>query len=310
MAVTRDIVNKDNLDNYVSVLLGLRYIVNGLQDFVTDKLRNKQMEIKQKCTLGRCQLNCSRKYQKINFTKSGKNALHCIETLRLCPGLPNNILQTQEGRLALIDIRNEIHNGSIDRNIIYLEAKLEERLQQMTGLLNKNKKHFSCLRPSPKNMEAAVHASVFFHMFILLVCFKSTSKESPKGCLSMQFKNDWNIDSLVDFNFYVENLHNQSTVSRSWLFGKIHEELATSEKGIILTAEMGYGKSSIISNLVCADKSSDWYDIRKNVLAYHFCRYDSIRSTNAGHFIRNIASAIVDQYPELGNSILSDDNAS
>lgn len=305
MAVTRDIVNKDNLDNYVSVLLGLRYIVNGLQDFVTDKLRNKQMEIKQKCTLGRCQLNCSRKFGKsfsrwcdtckhwklelhplnrffthwdhikwnkidsidfsqsfeemgtvfvrdlypfrrgvlkdfgallslirnatlfninsqtidemlrirnsycahnysaelheqdknicldvfvrflkipeINFTKSGKNALHCIETLRLCPGLPNNILQTQEGRLALIDIRNEIHNGSFDRNIIYLEGKLEERLQQVTGLLNKNKKHFSCLRPSPKTWKLLFMPVYFFICLSYWYVSNPPVKESPKS---------------------------------------------------------------------------------------------------------------------------------
>lgn len=72
---------------------------------------------------------------------------------------------------------------------------------------------------------------------------------------------------------------------------------------------MGYGKSSIISNLVCAEQSSDWYDIRNNILAYHFCRYDSIRSTEAAYFIRNIVSAIVNQYTELGNAILSDDIA-
>lgn len=55
-----DFVNRGKLDNHVSVLLGLRYMVNGLQDFVTKKLRSKQTELKQKCTqLGRCQQNCS-----------------------------------------------------------------------------------------------------------------------------------------------------------------------------------------------------------------------------------------------------------
>ncbi|CAG2189083.1 unnamed protein product [Mytilus edulis] len=83
----------------------------------------------------------------------------------------------------------------------------------------------------------------------------------------MRFKDYWNIDSLLDFNYYVENLHNKSIISREWLFGKIYEELATSEKGVILVADMA-------------------------------------------SFIRNIASAIVNRYPELGNSILSDDIAS
>ncbi|CAC5384593.1 unnamed protein product [Mytilus coruscus] len=191
MAHIGEIVNKEKLDNYISVLLGLRFMVSGLQEFVKSRLELKKLEIQPKCTTGCCQLNCSRKF----------------------------------------------------------------------------------------------------------------------GCLSMRFKDDWNLDSFVDFNFYVENLHNQSIVSKTWLIGKIYEELATSEKGIILTAEMGYGKSSVVSNLVCAEKSSDWYAIRKNVLVYHFCRYDSIRSTKAAYFIRNIASAVIHRYPELGTSILSDDIA-
>ncbi|CAC5384596.1 unnamed protein product [Mytilus coruscus] len=125
----------------------------------------------------------------------------------------------------------------------------------------------------------------------------------------MRFIDHWNLESLIDFDYHVENLHNQSIVSRKWLCGKIYEELATSEKGIILTADMGNGKSSIVSNIVCAEQSSDWYAIRQNVLAYHFCRYDSISSTKAACFIRNIVSAIVNRYLELGNSILSDDIA-
>ncbi|XP_071177854.1 protein TANC2-like [Mytilus edulis] len=125
----------------------------------------------------------------------------------------------------------------------------------------------------------------------------------------MRFKDHWNLDSLVDFNSYVENLHNQSIVRRNWLIEEIDDKMATSETGIILIAEMGYGKSSIVSNIVCAEQSSDWYVIRKHVLTYHFCRYDSIRSTNAAYFIRNIASAIVSRYPELGNFILMDEIA-
>lgn len=90
------------------------------------------------------------------------------------------------------------------------------------------------------------------------------------GCLSMQFKNHWNFDSLVDFDFYVENLHNQSIVSRE-LTDKTHDELLTSRRGIILSAEMGYGKQSIVSDIVCAERTSAWYVIKQKVLTYHFC---------------------------------------
>jgi hypothetical protein len=61
---------------------------------------------------------------------------------------------------------------------------------------------------------------------------------------------------------------------------------------------MGYGKSSFVSNLICAESSSTWYDLRKQILAYHFCRYDMVMTINADTFVRNLASAIVNKYPE------------
>ncbi|VDI47598.1 Hypothetical predicted protein [Mytilus galloprovincialis] len=353
MAHIGEIVNKEKLDNYISVLLGLRFMVNGLQNFVKSRLDLKKLEIQQKCTTGFCQLNCSRKFGKsfikwcetckywkselqplnsrtartrkeylfkrirtisknpeINCTESGKDALHCIEILRLSNGLPERFLQQPEGRLVLFDVLNELHNDEMDQaNITVSDRTLEKRLQEITRILNKRRRYTLYLGMSPKTMKLIVRQLVFFICMTYWYFTNLSSKERTEGCLSMRFKDDWNLDSFVDFNFYVENLHNQSIVSRRWLISKILEELATSEKGIILTAKMGYGKSSIVSNIVCAEHTSDWYAIRKHVLAYHFCRYDSIRSKNPAYLIRNIASAIVNRYPELGNLILSDDIA-
>lgn len=56
--------NTEKLDNFISVLFGLKYIVIGLQDLVMDRLKLKHMEIQQKCTIGNCHQNCSRKFGK------------------------------------------------------------------------------------------------------------------------------------------------------------------------------------------------------------------------------------------------------
>lgn len=114
----------------------------------------------------------------------------------------------------------------------------------------------------------------------------------------------------LDFDLHVESLNNESFVERKWLQEVITETLHTSDSGVLITADMGYGKSSFVSNLICAESSSTWYDLRKQILAYHFCRYDMVMTINADTFIRNLASAIVNKYPEMGNAILRDEMAS
>ncbi|CAG2247293.1 unnamed protein product [Mytilus edulis] len=72
---------------------------------------------------------------------------------------------------------------------------------------------------------------------------------------------------------------------------------------------MGFGKSSIVSNIVCAQQNSVWHQLKKHGLAYHMCRYDVISSSKPDIFIKNLVGTIVKQIPDLGNSILSDDRA-
>jgi hypothetical protein len=75
---------------------------------------------------------------------------------------------------------------------------------------------------------------------------------------------------ILTLNFdMVESLHNESFIERKWLQEVITETLQTSGSGVLITADMGYGKSSFVSNLICAESSSTWYDLRKQILAYH-----------------------------------------
>jgi hypothetical protein len=84
----------------------------------------------------------------------------------------------------------------------------------------------------------------------------------------------------LDFDLHVESLNNESFIERKWLQEVITETLQTSGNGILITADIGYGKSSFVSNLICAESSSTWYDLRKQILAYHFCRYDMVMTIN------------------------------
>ncbi|VDI13001.1 Hypothetical predicted protein [Mytilus galloprovincialis] len=316
-------VNIEKLDNFISVCLGLKYIMIGLQDLVIDKLKLKHMEIQQKCTIGNCHQNCSRKFGKsfikwcgtckywklelhrfirysshwdqiqwnkidsINFpqsieeiakifvknfhsvgdgvfgdfsalmslisnttlfnissteineilrirhsyfthnysaelneqekkfcfivfkrflnnlemncTKSGKNLLHCIEALRSSQGLPNHILLKPEGRRALSSVREDVHYDNIDRNIIYSNTnrnirysnrdriniysnrKLEERLQQITDLLNKSGRYYIYFGPLSKTMRMILIQLYFIISLFYLYLSVPSTKEKPKG---------------------------------------------------------------------------------------------------------------------------------
>ncbi|XP_052106675.1 uncharacterized protein LOC127739125 [Mytilus californianus] len=151
--------------------------------------------------------------------------------------------------------------------------------------------------------------SLFLLLIYIFISFISLKKmdSSNEGCYSMRFSEHWKSD--LDFDLYVQRLNNESFIERRWLRDIVDKQLLEAN-GVLLTANMGYGKSSIISNIVCADRSSVWYDFRKQILAYHFCRYDMDMTVTAGTFIRNLASAIVKLYPEMGNAILADDVAS
>ncbi|CAG2218611.1 unnamed protein product [Mytilus edulis] len=119
---------------------------------------------------------------------------------------------------------------------------------------------------------------------------KGTVNTVPvRGCLTVRFDEHWKSD--LDFDSYVEEINNESMTERTWIFQEIQTRNDTKRRGILLSADMGFGKSTIVSNIVCADPMSIWYSLRQQVLIYH------------------MSGAIVRKIPEIGNAILSDDMA-
>ncbi|CAG2254864.1 unnamed protein product [Mytilus edulis] len=246
--------------------------------------------------------------------ESSKVALSLLESLASSEGVPTCHLQRQAARETLILVRDGIDQLSPctdlqivafvsardtfkDRiNKIILESTIKPKIVTKNLILSKTRTVFKFL-------------SLPLLLMYITISFISRQKMDPsyEGCYSMRFSEHWKTD--LDFDFYVQTLNNESFVERRWLKDIIDKQLLEAN-GILLTAQMGYGKSSIISNIVCANSLSVWYDFRKQILAYHFCRYDMETTVNAGTFIRNIASAIVKRYPEMGNAILADDVAS
>ncbi|XP_076109039.1 uncharacterized protein LOC143077037 [Mytilus galloprovincialis] len=75
---------------------------------------------------------------------------------------------------------------------------------------------------------------------------------------------------------------------------------------VLLSANLGYGKSSTVSQILCAGVYSSWHHLRQMTNVYHMCRFDYKASIQSANFIRNLAGKIVKDVHELGTAILAD----
>ena len=100
-------------------------------------------------------------------------------------------------------------------------------------------------------------------------------------------------------------MKNNRLVGRSWLIDEIREELFEEnlKRHMILTANMGYGKSALISHLVCADEGDYGSDIRQHILSYHVCKFDVLSTKNPAIFIRRLVGLIGIRVPEFGSYV-------
>ena len=93
-------------------------------------------------------------------------------------------------------------------------------------------------------------------------------------------------------------------VGRQWLVKKIKSKLMQSDikqKGILATADMGYGKSAFVTHLLCGKHSEPIGDIKSKIVAYHVCKFDVLSTKKPALFIRRVIGMISNRVPELGN---------
>ena len=125
------------------------------------------------------------------------------------------------------------------------------------------------------------------------------------GCLVMD-NGVWEMHSNFDLNVYMGEIYNETIIERKWIYMKIDENMFLGNKGVNLIADPGYGKTSIVSQLICAEHSSPWFNFRNDILAYHICRFDRSTTQNTGIFIKSFAIAIIRTFPNVGNALYFD----
>ncbi|XP_071129619.1 protein TANC2-like [Mytilus edulis] len=251
-----------------------------------------------------------------NVQRTRNQALVDLDDLKLNQRIPERLLQQSLAEEVVTSVQQLTFSSS--NGIV--RVFFQQRFGNMLTLRHDGTKHNNIVKTKSNNKSCnlAVQLMIFICLltgFVTLVALVLNGHFSPfdeqyldEECLSMRFDAYW--QSFLDFDLYVEELKNQSMVQREWLLPILESKLDQTNKGILLTADMGFGKSSIVSNIVCAKQDSVWRQLKRRVLAYHMCRYDVIGSSKPDVFIKNLVGIIVNKIPELGNSILSDDRAS
>lgn len=124
----------------------------------------------------------------------------------------------------------------------------------------------------------------------------------------MDFLFPW--ESELNFKPYISA--HKDFVGREWMTEDIaYELLQTDHRGLLIAAELGFGKSALISHIACThDQISSGYPIYDKTVGIHMCRYDSNVTLNPGIFVRNMAGKLAEQFPEFGNILNTENMAS
>ena len=94
-----------------------------------------------------------------------------------------------------------------------------------------------------------------------------------------------------DFPLHGYISYHSNLIGRKWLFDDLNAMFFNSSNdrtGVLVTAPMGYGKSAIVSHLLCTQDDSVSGQLRKHIIAYHICRFDVPSTRSPEVFIKRI----------------------
>lgn len=100
----------------------------------------------------------------------------------------------------------------------------------------------------------------------------------------------------IDLDFYRSQHH--KLIGREWLLNELDEKMFFSKRGVLFLAEMGYGKSAIVSHLICqSDKRFPGNWIYQNIVVFHLCNFYSQKTLSPGNFVNNLAGGFSKRIP-------------
>ncbi|CAC5364567.1 unnamed protein product [Mytilus coruscus] len=197
------------------------------------------------------------------------------------------------------------YKSRLDELIVPAKSEIEDRRPR--GMIQ-NKLQLGCKHLFRLMTKLILRNTHLIRLLLFSTLFVSLKKPKTDhaGCMSMRFQHQWM--SAIDFDFYIQELNSSSIIERVWLEPVLTSSLKK-QTHVLLSANIGYGKSTTVSQIMCAGVYSPWHHFRQMVNAYHMCRFNYKASIQSDIFIRNLAGKIVNDVPELGNAILADEHA-
>lgn len=119
-------------------------------------------------------------------------------------------------------------------------------------------------------------------------CYKQffIYSESVLECKTAVYEHPFAMD--IDLDFYRSEHH--KLVGREWPLNELDEKMFFSKRGVLFLAGMGYGKSAIVSHLICqSDKRFPGNWIHQHIVVYHMCNFYSRKTLSPGNFVNNLA---------------------
>ncbi|KAL3852614.1 hypothetical protein ACJMK2_016233 [Sinanodonta woodiana] len=228
--------------------------------------------------------------REINST-SLLQTLHDIQTGKPFQRSPEEFSQVKNKDVNKHDT-NSVENDSNELEIIMDDLKTK---QNGTAIV----------RNEVKGRNKAALAGIFAFIFACLTflsLFTSTGKVSHEGCLGENFL--YPLPPDIYLFHYIKERANIS--GREWLLQNISDTVFDKQfdsTGVLLVAEMGFGKSALVSHIVCAETKKPGGKLRARLLAYHVCRFDALNTKGAATFIRRLAGMIANSIPQFGSAL-------
>ncbi|XP_053381158.1 protein TANC1-like [Mercenaria mercenaria] len=267
-----------------------------------------------------------------------QNITNVVNHPDIQPSLPNNanLLQTlrdlKKGKLFQDDIRytfNQIgkQNADIKAKLDRLALTLDDTNRTFHLQLEKLQKRFT--RQAfviPMVMVFAI--AIMFGLSPCLIdplCTMIQTKSSQQtgqfpgprrnlhiltsreGCLS-ETSNTMPYSQISLFEYLA---HHNNFVGRNWLIDHIRKELFNmnaNNRGILLEAGMGYGKSALIKHIICSSSGGPAGKLRSQLVSYYVCRFDVLISKLSYVFVLRLINMISSQMPFIADGIKSCSN--
>ena len=97
---------------------------------------------------------------------------------------------------------------------------------------------------------------------------------------------------------YHQNFSISGFAGREWVFRQMEKEILNRSytRGVLLVAEPGWGKSTIMKRLISSSSSSPI--IHENIIGHHICKFDDKSTRDGGRFVKNLVQLIAKKVPE------------